>query len=70
MESKKQYDEKLKETLLSRVSDLVSDLTYYGRKDDEELNLESFNYLIENNIVTVDEIIEVFKTELYNTFEI
>jgi len=52
-----------KELILNTVKDLVADLMYYGRKEDEDLPLGAIEKAIEDGIITEDEIIEQFRKE-------
>jgi hypothetical protein len=44
--------------------DLVGELLYYGRKEDEELGVEEIQQAIIAGEITVEDIISVFATEL------
>ena len=59
---------KIKNKILGLVSDLVSDLTYYDRKNDEDLSVEQFNEAVENGVVTIDEIVTEFRKHLNNVY--
>ena len=50
----------LKQSILNTVSDCVSDLMYYDRKEDEELPRGAIEQAIKDGIITKDEIIAVF----------
>ena len=53
-----------KNLILGSVADLISDLLYYDRKDDECLPKGAIELAIENGEITVDEIVEHFKKSL------
>jgi hypothetical protein len=50
-----------KEFILSAINDLVADFLYYDRKHDEEFPLGEIERLIENNEITIDEMVNKFK---------
>jgi hypothetical protein len=52
-----------KEYILGVVEDLVEDFLWYDRKDDE-LQKGEIEKAIKNNVVTVDEIVKVFRKKL------
>ncbi|MEE9374509.1 MAG: hypothetical protein V3V00_15750 [Saprospiraceae bacterium] len=54
----------MKEKILKTVSDLVADFLYYDRKEDEELPKGSIEKAIHDGEITIDEIVERFKSEL------
>ena len=56
--------QEVRELIIANTKDLVSDLCYYDRKEDEELSREVFNKAIEDKTITVDEIIHFFSEEL------
>jgi len=56
--------EKLKETLQGTVCDMVIDLFYYDRKEDEELSREDIKELVEGGHVTYEEIAKWFLDEM------
>lgn len=53
-----------KELVLNTVVDLVSNFLYYDRKEDEDLPRGVIDDLVKNGIVTVDEIVTLFKQKL------
>lgn len=53
-----------KKLVLTTVEDLVSNFLYYDRKDDEELPRGSIEELIAQGEITVDEIVDRFRSEL------
>jgi hypothetical protein len=53
-----------KEVILGVVGDLVADLMYYDRKEDECLPRGAIEQAIEVGAITVDEIIEKFAEEM------
>lgn len=50
--------------ILTSVADLVSNLLYYDRKEDEELEVGAIEEAIKAGEVTVEEIVAVFSSEL------
>ncbi|UFK27452.1 hypothetical protein [Elizabethkingia phage TCUEAP2] len=59
----------MKDVILNTVEDLVSNFTYYDRKNDEELTEKQLDEAIENGIITVDEIVSHFKECLNNVYK-
>jgi hypothetical protein len=57
-------DGERRETILSRVEDLVADFLYYDRKEDEELPRGEIDEAIEEGEISVDEIVAHFRAEL------
>jgi hypothetical protein len=53
-----------RERILSAVSDLVGALLYYDRKEDEDLPRGVIESAIESGVITYDEIVSVFRSEL------
>lgn len=54
----------IRKVILDTVSDLVSDFLYYERKEDEFLPRGAIEQAIADKTITVDEIVETFKTQL------
>ena len=54
----------MKDIILNTAGDLVCGFLYYDRKEDEDLPRGSIQQAVENDVVTVDEIVERFRTEL------
>lgn len=54
----------MKSIILNCIDDLVSKLLYYDRKDDEDLPLGEIEKALKNKEITVDEIVEKFKSTL------
>lgn len=50
--------------VLGTVDDLVGDFLYYGRKEDEDLPRGEIERLIGKGSLTVDEIVERFRSAL------
>ncbi len=61
--------ENYKEAVLGLVGDIVSDLLYYNRKDDEDIPVGYIEEAIKNKYLTIDDMIEEFKTQLYKNIE-
>lgn len=60
--------QELKERILDTISDLVVNFTYYDRKEDEELTIYMLEESVENGWITLDEIVEQFKSDLEDAF--
>lgn len=58
--------ENKKKIILANVEDLVSDLLYYDRKESENLKVGEIQEQIDAGNITVEEIIDCFKTHLTN----
>jgi hypothetical protein len=54
----------LKERILGAIEDSIAKLLYYDRKEDEDLPRGTIEKAIEDGVVTVDEIVELFRKEL------
>lgn len=54
----------MKDRILNKISDLVADLLYYNRKEDEELPEGRIEELISLGEITIDEMVERFKQEI------
>ena len=59
-----------KEYLMGAVDDLVLDLVYYNRKEDEDLSREDVDEMFRNGEVTPKEIIDAFSKELNKYCEV
>ena len=55
-----------REHIKNAIMDLVSELCYYRRKEDEDLSIKDFNNAIKNNIITLDEMVNFFRDDLSN----
>jgi len=53
-----------REKILAMTSDLAGRFLYYDRKEDSEFPVGSIEEAIDSGEVTLDEIVEVFLTEL------
>jgi len=60
---------KLKELILGTVGNLVSELMYYGRKEDEDLPNGVIEESVHQGLITQEEIVNKFKENLSNCFE-
>ena len=58
--------EEKKELLKNALTDLVSDLLYYDRKEDEELTIEDVENLINTELISKQELINLFDELLTN----
>ena len=61
--------EEVRALITCHAKDLVGAFMYYDRRDDEELCLYMIEKAVANHIITVDEIIETFSTELRTKIE-
>ena len=59
----------VKELILDAIEDLYSNFVFYDRIEDEDLSVEELNYAVDNEVITVEEIVEHFENCLLNTFE-
>ena len=59
-----------KEHILDTINDLCSDFLYYDRKEDEELGKGEIEEAVENEEITVEEIISKFEEVLYEHFDV
>ena len=53
-----------RETILNTVDDLVSDLMYYDRKEDEDLPRGAIEEALDAGEITLDEIVQQFRKAL------
>ena len=53
-----------RDLILGTIEDLISDFLYYDRKEDEELFRGDIEEAIESGVVTIEEIVEKFSSEL------
>lgn len=54
------------EIILNTVDDLCSKFLYYDRKEDEELSFEQLNQAVKTGNISIEEIVDRFKTNLEN----
>ena len=59
----------MKDLILGKIQDLVSDFTYYNRKNDEELSSEDLEKAVRDGEVTIDEMVAEFKKHLTERFQ-
>jgi hypothetical protein len=50
--------------IMDTVSDIIANFLYYHRKEDEDLRVGEIESAIKNGEITVDEIVEKFRTSL------
>jgi len=53
-----------RQIIFNEITDRVSDILYYQRKEDEELPVGAIEEAIAQGEITVDEIVNHFKAEL------
>lgn len=54
----------IRELILATVDDMIADLLYYDRKEDEDLPRGMIEKSIKNGYVSVEDIVNQFKTSL------
>jgi hypothetical protein len=54
----------LRDLILMTIDDMVADFIFYDRKEDEELPRDVLERAVRDGVVTVDEIVDRFKTKL------
>lgn len=50
----------MREDIIMIVKDLVMDLLYYDRKEDEEVGINEIQMAIKNGVITEEEIVKEF----------
>ena len=58
-----------REILKATVSDCVSDLLYYGRKEDEDLELGAIDKMVADGEVTIEEMVGWFAAGVREHFD-
>lgn len=58
----------MKEIILNTVDDLCSSFLYYNRKEDEELSFQQLYQAVKTGEISIEDIVDRFKTNLENTF--
>jgi hypothetical protein len=58
-----------REIILGTIADLVSDLLYYDRKNDEDLKVDEIDEAVREGEIAVDEMVEKFRQELRENLE-
>ncbi len=53
-----------KEQILGHITDLVANFLYYDRKEDEEMPDGFIESALENNLITIEDMVQKFETEL------
>jgi hypothetical protein len=64
-----EFDKETKQLIIDSTKDLVMDLMYYGRKDDEDLTIKRIDDAVNKGVITSDEIVEAFRIELEEHFK-
>ena len=57
----------IKQIILDTISDLAGSFLYYDRKGDSTLSMDDLNRAVKEGIITIDEMVEVFRDCLKNT---
>jgi len=50
--------------IISTIKDMVSDLMYYDRKEDENLPRGTIEKAVKDGVITKNEIVRIFENEL------
>jgi hypothetical protein len=58
-----------KQLILDNISDSVSNLLYYNRKEDDNLTIKKLNKAIKDGEITIDEMVAEFRKHLENSFK-
>jgi len=53
-----------KQIIIDTVTDMVTDLLYYHRKEDEDLPVGAIEQAVEDGTITIDEILQILEKEL------
>ena len=56
--------EKAKQWLIDTVNDMFMDMLNYDRKGDDEMSLEHLKSLMQNGIISKEDMIEVFTNQI------
>ena len=56
-----------KQKVLDIISDAVSNLLYYNRKEDSEMPVGKINKLVKKGDITIDEMVAEFRKNLENS---
>ncbi len=59
----------IRESVLGHAEDLMTDFLYYGRQEDEELPIGAIDKALATGVVTVDELLDVFRKHLESARE-
>lgn len=65
----KVFEMNKKEHILGVIEDLVSNFLYYDRKGDEELEVGDIEDAVENEEITIKEMVEAFEKHLTECLE-
>jgi hypothetical protein len=57
-------ESELRKTIKNTISDMVADLLYYDRKEDDALPMDAIDGAIRRGEITVDEIVAQFRDDL------
>lgn len=57
-------DDLTRELVFATVEDMMSDLLYYRRKEDEDLPLGAIEDALRNHVVTMEEILDIVRDAL------
>jgi len=59
----------MKDYINGVISDAVAEFAYFDRKEDENLSVSELEAVVESGEVTVDEMVEMFRTHLKKAFK-
>jgi len=62
-------DEELKDTILGKVEDLVSNFLYYDREEDEDLPPGAIEDAVKRRVVSIEDIVAQFGASLIESLE-
>ena len=62
-------DEELKDTILGKVEDLVSNFLYYDREEDEDLPPGAIEDAVKRGVVSIEDIVAQFGASLIESLE-
>ena len=54
----------MKEIIIATISDLCSNFLYYDRREDEQLSINQLNKAVKDGVITIDEMVAAFRTNL------
>ena len=58
-----------KKLIINAISDLCINFLFYDRKEDEELTMDVLNKAVSEGVITIDDMVLEFRTNLEDTFK-
>ena len=58
-----------KKLIINTIRDLCSDFLFYDRKEDDELTMDVLNKAVSEGVITIDDMVLEFRTNLEDTFK-